>query len=80
MLTKLKEVGIKLTGFGIGAMVFSYVQLAIVHWLRLTAMKSSSLGLFNNLFIIGGFSLIVGVMLLILRIVLKWIDRLTTKH
>lgn len=77
MLDKFKEVGTKLTVSGTCCIVFSFVQIATVHWCRLDSLRNASHELFNNMFIIGSFITVIGLLLFLIVLIYRWITKLT---
>lgn len=78
MLAKLKEVSIKLTVGGLGLLVFGYVQALVVHVFPVigTILSYDSHALFGNLIVIGGASLVLGLVLLLTYWIIYWAVRL----
>lgn len=78
MLTKLKEVSIKLTVGGAVLLVFGYVQALVAYVFPVieTILTYDSHALFGNLIVIGGFSLVLGLVLLLIY----WIIRINRKQ
>lgn len=81
MLTKLKEVGIKLTVFGACGITFCFAQAGIVRGLMKLGVSNAdriwavSLSLFNHLIVFSVLGLVIGSLLLFIRVIAKWVAK-----